>query len=353
MWPWQQRRTEHRASATDALVAQILSAAQGSTTGDWRAIAALESAVSLYASAFAVSTVICEDSRVTAALSPSFLSMVARALIRRGEFLAILEASPARGLAFQTAASWDVRGGPSEAEWWYRADLSGPSGSTSRTVPSVGVIHVRYAVDQARAWRGLSPLEWASSTGALAGNIELRLGEEAGAPVGAYLPLPRADGDDPEDADDPLSDIRADIRKAAGSQVLVETTSSGYGEGRGGAPMTDWKPNRFGANPPVTLEALRSRVGMAVLSACAVPVALGMGDADGTAQRESWRRFVHGPVAALAAIVGGELSVKLDTPVSFGFANLYAQDLVGRSSSLARLVKASMPLDEARKVCGI
>ena len=36
-WPWE-KRTEHRASATDALVAQILSAAQGSTTGDWRTL---------------------------------------------------------------------------------------------------------------------------------------------------------------------------------------------------------------------------------------------------------------------------------------------------------------------------
>ena len=61
-------------------------AAQGHTTGDWRAIAALESAVSLYASAFAVATVSCENARVTAALTPSFLAMVARALIRRGEF---------------------------------------------------------------------------------------------------------------------------------------------------------------------------------------------------------------------------------------------------------------------------
>ena len=68
-WPWQ--RTEHRgASATDALVAaQILGAAQGHTTGDWRAIAALESAVSLYSGAFAVATISCEDSRVTAALT--------------------------------------------------------------------------------------------------------------------------------------------------------------------------------------------------------------------------------------------------------------------------------------------
>ena len=349
-WPWQ--RTEHRATATDGLVAAMLSAAQGNTTGDWRAIAALETATSLYSTAFAVATVSCEDSRVTAALTPSFLSMVARALIRRGEFLAILEASPVRGLEFQPAGSWDVRGGAAESEWWYRADLSGPSGSTARTVPSSAVLHFRYAVDPARAWRGLSPLEWASSTGALAGNLELRLGEEAGAPVGSYVALPRADGDDPDSDDDPLADIRADIRAAGGSQVLVETTAAAYGEGRGGAPMTDWKPTRFGAAPPDVLDSLRSNVGLAVLSACGVPPALAT-DADGTSQRESWRRFVLGSVASLAAIVAGELGRKLDTQVQFEFPALYARDLVGRSSALGRLVKAKMPLDEARLVVGL
>ena len=349
-WPWQ--RTEHRASATDALVAAIQSAAQGNATGDWRSLAALETAVSLYASCFGVATVSCEDKRVTAALTPSFLAMVARALIRRGEYVAVLDVMPGRGLAILPAGSWDVRGGPSEDDWWYRCDLAGPSGTVSRTVPSAAVIHVRYAVDAVRAWRGISPLEWARSTGTLAGNLEHRLGEEAGAPVGSYLALPRADGDDPDDPDDPLSDIRADIRKAGGSQVLVETTAAAYGEGRGGAPMTDWKPNRFGANPPDVLAGLRSSVGMAVIAACGVPQALATA-ADGTSQRESWRRFVHGPVAALGAIVGGELGRKLDTEVSFTFGSLYASDLTGRAAALGRLVKAKMPLDQAKKVCGL
>ena len=259
---------------------------------------------------------------------------------------------PGRGLAILPAGSWDVRGGPSEADWWYRCDLAGPSGTIARLAPSAGVIHVRYAVDPARPFRGLSPLEWARATGTLAGNLEHRLGEEAGAPVGSYVALPRVDGDDPDDPDDPLADIRADIRRAEGSQVLVETTAAAYGEGRGGAPMSDWKPNRFGANPPATLEALRSSVGLAVLSACGVPQSLGT-DADGTSQRESWRRFVLGSVAALGRLMASELKAKLDTEVSFTFGSLYASDLSGRAASLLRLVKAKMPLDEAKKACGL
>ena len=88
-----------------------------------------------------MATVRCEDKRVTAALTPSFLAMVARALIRRGEYVAVLDVMPGRGLAIlPAAASWDVRGGPSEADWWYRCDLAGPSGAVSSDlVPSAAV----------------------------------------------------------------------------------------------------------------------------------------------------------------------------------------------------------------------
>ena len=186
-WPWQ--RTEHRASATDALVSAIVAAASNQVTGDHRAIAAVEIAAGLYASAFASARVVTDDARVAARLTPAFLSMMARSLIRRGAFLAVLEATPARGLELQACGSWDVHGAPSESEWWYRCDLFGPSGSTSRTVPSAQVIHVRYSVDPSRPWRGLSPLESASSTAALASNLEQRLAEETGASVGRGFPF--------------------------------------------------------------------------------------------------------------------------------------------------------------------
>ena len=211
-WPWQ--RTEHRASATDALVAAIFAAASNQGTGDYRAIAAVETAARLYAAAFASARVVTDDARVAERLTPAWLSMVARALIRRGEFLAVLEATPARGLELLTAGSWDVVGGPAEAGWFYRADLYGPSGSSSRTVPSAAALHVRYAVDPSRPWKGLSPLASACATGVLAGNLEQRLGEEMGAAVGAFVPTPKADGTDPDDADaDPLAALRGVVAR--------------------------------------------------------------------------------------------------------------------------------------------
>ena len=350
-WPW--KPTEHRASATDSLIAAIFAAASGQTIGDHRAIAAVETASGLYAAAFASARVVTDDAHVKAALTPKFLAMVARSLIRRGAFLAVIEASPLRGLDLLPAGSWDVNGGPIESEWWYRADLQGPSGSTSRTVPSAAVLHVRYAVDPSRPWRGLSPLESASSTAVLASNLEQRLGEEAGASVGAWVPVPKADGDDPADADDPLAKLRGDLRAAKGRAVLVESMSTGWGEGPGSSGQgAGWKQHRFGADPPEVLEALRTSVGLDVLNACGVPPAL-VTSATSTGAREAWRRFILSSCAGLAALVTDEIGAKLAT-TAISFDELNGKDLVGRATALGRLVQqGTMPLPDARKVVGL
>ena len=141
---------------------------------------------------------------------------------------------------------------------------------------------------------GVAPLNWARLTGTLAANSETRLGEEAGSSTGSFIPIPdQHDGGDGDEDTDPLAMLKADVRGAKGRQLLVETTSAGWGTGQGSAPHTDWRPERFGANPPTGLVDLHSRSALAVLNACGVPVSLAT-DADGTSQRESWRRFVMG-----------------------------------------------------------
>ena len=187
------------------------------------------------------------------------------------------------------------------------------------------MIHARYAVDPARPWLGISPLGWARATGTLAANIEQRLAEETGGAVAHVLPVPQG----PDNGeDDPLGDIRRDIPAARSKTVLVETTSAGWGEGKMAAPSADWQSKRIGANSPALLPTLRRDVFEAVLGACGVPVSL-FTDADGTSQRESFRRFLTTAVMPLAEQVGDELSVKLERPIRFRSEGLYAHDLAG------------------------
>ena len=110
---------------------------------------------------------------------------------------------------------------------------------------------------------------------------------------------------------------------------------------------SDWQAKRFGANPPGPVVDLMSQTGLAVLNACGVPVSLAT-DADGTSQRESWRRFVMGSVEPTANIVAQELSRKLETQVSFDFSPLWAHDIAGRAQAFQKLIAGGMPVAEAR-----
>ena len=343
-WPWSRSEPEREVREdqpfTDAIVSAILAEAAGSATSSPAATGALEAAANIYARAFAAARVTGSD-----AITPACMALVGRNLIRRGEDLHVIEVRRGR-LRLIPVGSWDVRGGWDEAGWWYRADLFGPSGNVTRLVPSDGVLHFRYAVDSARPWHGIAPLAWASITGALAARLELRLSEEAGAPVGSVIPVPQ-DG-----ADKSLTELRNDLRKLKGNMALVETTAAGHGDGRQFAPREDWEPKRFGADPPATLPALRSDVGQAVLGACGVPPSLFL-DADGTSQRESWRRFIMGSVEPLLNQVAGEFSVKLDAAVSFDLMGLWAHDLQGRAAAFQKLVAGGVAVTEALTTSGL
>ena len=349
-WPWSKSEPERRAAQpfTDAVVAALTAQAGGSAAGDPSAIAALEAAAGLYSAAFAGARVTPENP-MTAGLTPAVRALIARDLIRRGESVHVIGVE-AGAIRLAPVGSWDVRGGPDERAWWYRTDVFGPSGNETRFVPAASVLHVRYAVDPSRPWFGLAPLQWASSTGRLAANLETRLGDEAGGPVGHVLPIP-TDGGDGSDAD-PLAELKRDLAAAAGRTVLAETTAAGWGEGRGAAPQSDFKPQRFGASPPATLPTLRSDAALAVLSACQVPAGLFF-EAQGVAQREAWRRWAMGPLAGLAAIVEAEIAAKLDQPVRLEFSGLWAADMAGRASSFKQMVVAGMPVDKAAGLAGL
>ena len=345
-WPWSNRE-KRESSFTDALVTQILATATGASLAEPTTIAALECAANLYARGFAAAKVQ-GPAWVQAVLDPACLALIGRALIREGEIVLAIDATDGE-LRLWPAADYDVHGAFNPDGWLYRLNLAGPSLLTTRDpVPAAGVVHLMYARDPQRPWRGVGPLASASSTGTLAANLETRLSEEAGGPVGHLLPIPQDGGGD----DDPLMTLKADLRAARGRPLLVETTQAGFGEGRANAPSSDWTARRFGANPPQTLPTLRDGAAMSVLDACGVPRALAE-SADGTAAREGWRRFIMGSVEPLLRIVGQELSTKLETAVSFDLAGLWAHDLQGRASAFQRLVAGGVPVQEALATSGL
>ena len=347
-------RQQGGAGFTDAVVTALLNAATGGTVRDASATAALEAAAGSYARAFAVAEV-SPSTPSTRALTPALLALAGRDLIRRGEFVWAIEVA-AGGVTLLPAGSWDVRGGWDMADWFYRLDLFGPSGNVTRLLPGAAVVHGRYSVDPARPWFGISPMAWASLTARLHASLEDALADESGGTRGHLLPVPQgpdADGDD-DDTEDPNKQLRSDIQGLRGRTALVETVAAAWGEGRGAAPLADWKPQRIGADPPAAMVDLRSDSARAVLAATGCPPEIAIGGADATAARESWRRFLHGSVQPLAQVLATELAVKLDEPrLQIGFDKLFASDLMGRARALGSLTKAGVPLEEARRLAGL
>ena len=341
---------EKRASApyTDALISVLESQAVGQAVGDASAIAALESACALYSRAFAAATV--TPAEAGAALTPAVRALIARNLLRRGEDFHRVYIRGGRIVLEPCGFAYAHGHGPDPMGWTYNVTLYGPTDSRHEWVPAASMLHTRYSVDSSRPWFGQGPLHWAHRTGTLAGALEARLGEEAGSNVGFIIPIP-SDGGDGTD-DDPLASLKADLANARGRTVLTETTAAGWGEGKMAAPQADYKPQRFGATVPDSSVSLRSEAAESVLSACGVPVSL-VTDADGTSQREAWRRFVMGSVEPLLAIVSEEIERKLDTRVSFDLSRLWAHDLAGRASSFQKLVASGMDIAKAAAAAGL
>ena len=75
---------------TDAVVRALLAHAAGGVSADPSATAALEAAAGAYARAFAVASVE-PITPATRALSPAVLALMARDLVRRGEFVHVID----------------------------------------------------------------------------------------------------------------------------------------------------------------------------------------------------------------------------------------------------------------------
>ena len=160
--------------------------------------------------------------------------------------------------------------------------------------------------------------------------MERRLREETGGIVGHVIPTPSAN------PNDEYADLKDNLKKLAGNFALVPSMQDGTWSdpGRGNAPKGDWSVQRIGANPPATIDMLRSHACLDVLAACVVSVVL-LEKSDGTALREGWRQFLHGSVAPVARQVEGELSEKLNVGITLNFDALFASDLSGSGKGVS------------------
>ena len=342
-WPPWRRETRADSSYTDALVASITANAGGGTTAFPTATAALEACAGFVGRAFA-SAEVATDARTLGVLTPAVLSMIGRALIRRGEIVILIRVTNGR-LVLLPSASHAVIGAADPATWQYRVSVGGPQRTLSFDhVPAESIVHVMYSQDPERPWRGAGPLQVAQLAGRLSAETTAALADEASGPRGAFISVP-IDGADPT-----ISTIKADIRKAKGGILLAQGGDWDSGEKTGGRAM--WEAKRFGPAPTDALVKLMGLASQEVFSACGIAGSLFAGG-EGTAKREAYRQALHTVIAPLGRLVAYELALKLESDVALDWVELRAGDISGRARAFQSLVGGGMDVAQAASLAGL
>lgn len=320
----EQPRIEDR-NYTDTVTNALIEASADAAASGY--LAALEIAGGQLSRAFASATL---TGAGAGAFTPAIMSHIGRALVETGEAVYARQGQRlVRGLQYSILPNGT-----------YQIEAA----SRQYVVPADRVFHAAWNLDITTG-RGVAPLANARVLADLVRKLEGSMSDEAGAAVGYLLPLP-SDGDGGN-----IESLKKDLAALKGRIAVVETTRGGWGEGQSGAPRRDYQLERMGANVPDGNVALYIAATEAALNACGYPVQLAQ-KSDGTAQREAWRRYLHGTVAPLGRLVAAE-AARIGLAIDVDWDNLFASDIQGRARAFQSLVNGGMSLGAAAAASGI
>ena len=246
-WPWTPAPERREAlGGYFQIISRLVEAQAAGTTQQASATAGTEAVAGLLSRAFSSATVDGPPD-IGELVTPRILGQIGRDLIRVGESCHVIRYLSGR-MVLLPASTWYFEGGADPMDWLCTATVYGPSGSSTWRLPMESIIFTTWGSPTARPYHGLSPASWAADTARLHANAERSLADEAGGPIAQLLPVPQDGGDGGDD--DPLATLKADLAKARGKAMLVETVNSGWGEGKTAAPQADWKQARLGPMPP-------------------------------------------------------------------------------------------------------
>ena len=169
-WPWSKPEPERRSSGGDYsdIIIRLAEAQAAGTAADAASTAAVEAVSGALSRAFASADVQGPD-WARQSVSPAFLALVGRDLVRRGQSLHVVRVGADGRVRLAPAADWHFEGGTDDPDSWIcRATTYGPAASITRTLPSSGVVFVAWSVTAGTPYAGTGPLAWASTTARLA-----------------------------------------------------------------------------------------------------------------------------------------------------------------------------------------
>ncbi len=347
-WPWSKPEKRSTAQGYTASLTAALETGAFEGVGDNAplATAALEMAAGLYARCMAAAMVK-SSTAVQAALTSDVLALIARNLIRRGEDHHRIYVRSGRLVLSPVGFAYAHGNSPDPLAWHYSATMYGPTDSRHETVPGAAMLHCRYSIDSSRPWLGVPPWSWASQTGKGIAALERRIANEASAPHGHLLGVPESPEIDEDGEIRPLDAFRNDLATARGRTLVVESPEQNERIQR-----TNFERETYGLAAE-HVDTLRTATGRDVLGSCGVPPSLFVANSDGTAQRESFRRFLHSGLRPVARLVERELVLKLDTAVELDLSDINAADVAGRARAFGAFVKAGLDPQDAAANTGV
>ena len=302
--------------------------ASAGAASDGSALAAIETAARWWGAGLSSATVR-PSSVALAAITPSLLDAVGRALCRSGESLHVIAVREGR-VSLTPCGAWTVHGSADPATWRYTATLSGPDATQMVTLDAASVVHVRYAPHPSRPWAGRSPMQMAVDTARAAGLLETATAGELNFTQTQMLTPRRSAGD--YGLTDALTPDTI--------QKIVVAFAEHVSTGAFVIPA-DVQAQRLGPEPPDSFPLLRDRLENSILSLHGLPPALVAARGTGTALRESFRQVLHSLLKPLGALVVEELRAKLDEDAELDFTALRAGDIAGTARAFGSLVTAA------------
>lgn len=309
------RLNVERAEADDATAVQI-AAMQAQAARNRSATAAgtatVEACAGLLGRALAAATLATDSPTARALLTPAVRQQIGRALIRHGEWAAAVDLGAGR---LRRASSWSVAG--AGGMWRYTLTLPEPSGTETAYRSAADVVHVMWATEPSRPWRGVAPWQAAEISGDLLALMEQSIADEASGPVGHILPVP-----------EPSADVRDTLNTLRGQIAQVESFAAWTGD-QSRSSQAGWLTRRVGPEPAETVPPILTDVRHEIAAACGVPPEL-LGQT--STRRESLLLFLGSTASPIADTLAGEIEAKLGTAVALSWPEL---DLDRRRSAAA------------------
>lgn len=131
--------------------------------------------------------------------------------------------------------------------------------------------------------------------------------------------------------------------------IKFVTPAASWGGRTDGTPQ--WNVARLGSQFPMGVPEMRRDLAQSIYAACGVPGEL-IKAGEGTASRESWRRFLLSTMTPLADRIAGEATAKLGARVKVSFDHLYS-DLATKAWAFQGMVNGGMSTDQAASISGL